>query len=110
MNALVSGGPTQLIDQLKGGSECVIIVGRLSRDMKLFAYVTDLYDGENTAIWVDKVRIIADEACVRRSAYVIRTDGNSAFIDSAMSAILSQKVITKEIGIEGRCFATYSTM
>lgn len=90
VNAFVDGTIAPGCDDLGGGSNRAVFIDELYRGVHLYAYVTDLYDATNSAIWIDYDSIISCERCRRSGIYVVGTDGRSAFIDSRLECMLSQ--------------------
>lgn len=101
VNAFLDGSIAPAWDDLCGGSDRAVLIGDLCDRIQLYAYVTDLYDEANYAIWLDGESIMRCPQYSRAGAYIIGTDGRSAFLDGVLAAELQRVDAGRELHVIG---------
>lgn len=88
--AFVDGPLGAVHDPMGCDAEDVVSLATTPRGIHIYGYISDVYDRTNAGVWVDYEAIDACHACAARGAYVVSTDGRSAYIDAQLVADLQQ--------------------
>lgn len=90
---------------LTGGSDVAIKVGTIRTEggvsIAVFAYLVDLYDSRNAAIWVDTAKILMNSVVKGLQAFVVGSSRNSCFIDRKTERLLSLVTTPQELTLTG---------
>lgn len=100
VNAYVDGDKSPDRDDLAGGSDAAVRIGTIPGGTVMFAYLVDLYDTSNTAIWVDAERKCTGEGTGHLGAFVVGADSHSGFLDERMRRLLSRVSSPKMIQVD----------